>query len=103
MTKYREGSEGAADRKMIDRFKIAMAIATALVLILLWTVPLLKAEAAQTGGFLKFLSWVAFAVSFTVIYFEEKITDATESSNLFYVGWFVCFGLGFFLRICGGV
>lgn len=102
-TKFREGSMGAADQKTIKSFKIGMVIATVIAIILLWTVPLLKAEAAQTGGFFKVLSWIAFIASLLIVAFQDKITNATKNETLFYVFWFISFGLGFFLRICGGI
>ena len=102
-TQYRKGSEGAADTKMVNYFRIGMTIALVLALILLWTVPLLKQEAAQTGTGYKLFSWICFIGCVLVIALASRITKATASATLFFVMWFALYGLGIFLRICGGV
>lgn len=103
-TSYRPGSEGAADQKMIKKFKVGISISLILAIILLLTVPLLKQEAGQTGSFSKAMGWLSMLLAVLCIVFEEKITDKTGNSWLWgalaiVLIWFP----GFFLHIAGGV
>lgn len=103
MSNYPKGSMGAADQKTVNIFRIAMALVTVIAIILLWTVPLLKVEAKQTGGFFKAISWIAFIICFGSVAFNEKITDKLNSETAFYVIWFFSLAAAFFFRICGGI
>lgn len=98
----RPGSMAAAENKTTKYMKIGMTVATVILIVLLFTVPLLKKEASQTGGFFKVLSVIGFIVAFGAIatenYFRNSIPEYT-----FYFVWFIGMGLGFFLAICGGI
>lgn len=101
-TQFREGSAGAADKKAMTTTRIVLAVVTIILIILLFTVPLLKSEAAQTGGGFKFLSAFCWLVAFGAIGLEPKIS-ASRPTTVFYFIWFISMGLGFLFAIIGGI
>lgn len=100
--KFRPGSEAASEEKTLKYAKIAMAAATVIIMIVLWTVPMLQREAAQTGTGLKVISWIGFIVAFATIALESRFRNRV-SDTAFYFVWFIALIVAFLFRIIGGV
>lgn len=101
--KFREGSEGASEQKVIKGFKIGFSLGIILFIILMLTVPLLKENANQTSGFWKAVSWLSYIGVIAAMIFEEKITNSTGLSWLWGAICFVLLFAGLFLHGIGGV
>lgn len=91
-----------SENKFVGRAKIAMVIATIIIIVCLFTVPLWKSNVAQTGGLSKFFGGFFFVIAFLAI-LEEKFVRNRYSETVFYVGWLLSIGAGLFLSMGGGL
>lgn len=97
MTKFREGSMGAADQKTLKTAKIIMAIVSVIFILLTFAGlfhTYLHMWMKKAGTAANVFGFIFFLASFAPLAFQARITDKTQKEGLFYIIWFICILLG---------